>query len=176
MSPGQVLLFCCQSPWSQQSLKHGINPRSKGYIRLVARTRLALGDGVSHVALGAQAGSKLIHILSVSNDEVIFRRTFGPGKGRVIFVGRLVASGDEGVMLHRSRLPYAASLAVGAFVGLTFGEGSYLVAWDGTVFFAFSVPPKATSDHHLQAYRSELLRLLQAFDRCYRQAVVVNKS
>ena len=168
MSPGQVLLILLPIAMVAavvETLALILAP--KGYIRLVARTRLALGDGVSHVALGAlKQGSKLIHILSVSNDEVIFRRTFGPGKGRVIFVGRLVASGDEGVMLHYgvAPMPYAASLAVGAFVGLTFGEGSYLVACGMALFFfAFSLyRQKRHLNHHLQAYRSELLRLLQS--------------
>jgi hypothetical protein len=108
--------------------------------------------------------SDLLHILSVSEREVLFRRNFGAGKGRSIFVGRLVTVDTGKVTLYYGigPRPYAASLAVGAFVGLTFGQGSFWVSGGvALLFFAFSLyRQRQHLTKFLNRYQIELSRLL----------------
>ena len=104
------------------------------YIRALARAPAEAPGLPAGTRLdGADSGE--IKLRALDTEELLFRRTFGFGRGRLVYAGRVTVAAGEAPRVTVGPAPsgYPVIVAVGAFGGLTFGGGSILV---GLVFAA----------------------------------------
>jgi hypothetical protein len=103
------------------------------YIRATSRP----GEPITLPAPGGlaplmTAESSEVVVRWISANEIVFRRTFGFGRGRPMYQGRLLSGPDGTAQLLGGPAPalgwLPTGVAFGAFFGLTFGNGSILIA------------------------------------------------
>ncbi|MFT5682717.1 MAG: hypothetical protein ACI8RZ_003641 [Myxococcota bacterium] len=110
------------------------------YVRAVSQPTPHTLSGNSDALARLAVGSREIKLRRSADGSVLFRRTFGLGKARPMYLGVLRPGPDGAVLLDSAPVPAMGhapmTIAFGAFGGLTFGGGSLLVALIlSTVFF-----------------------------------------